>query len=136
LPGYRLWEWVRHHTTAVLSTIVDYAVMIACVELAHLSPVPATAIGATVGAVTNFLINRSFTYLRATDRRVPRQLGRFVFVSAMSLVLNTGGEHLFHYVIGLQYLVARVIVSTIVSNAWNYPMLRFFVFSTKPPEGA
>jgi len=136
LPGYRLWEWVRHHTTAVLSTIVDYAVMIACVELAHLSPVPATAIGATVGAVTNFLINRSFTYLRATDRRVPRQVGRYVFVSAMSLALNTGGEHLFHYVIGLQYFVARVIVSTIVSNAWNYPMLRFFVFSTKPPERA
>ena len=34
----RFWEWIRHHTTAVISTIVDYSVMVAIVELAHLGP--------------------------------------------------------------------------------------------------
>ena len=35
----RFWEWIRHHTTAVLSTIVDYSVMVgvrrACVTSAR-----------------------------------------------------------------------------------------------------
>ena len=129
-PGrsYRLWEWVRHHTTAVLSTIVDYSVMVALVELAGLSAGPGHGARGARGAITNFTVNRRFTY-RAAEVHVRSQLWRFVLVSAASLGLNTAGEWLFHNVLGIQYLGARVIASLIVSNGWNYPMQRFFVFS-------
>ena len=114
--------------TAVVSTIVDYSVMIGTVELAGLGPVAATPIAAFAGAVTNFTMNRNFTY-RAGDIAIRSQLWRFVLVSGCSLGLNTLGEFLFLKVPHLHYLLARVITSTIVSNVWNYPMLRFFVFS-------
>ena len=126
----RFWEWIRHHTTAVISTIVDYSVMVGVVELAGLGPVPATPIAAFAGAVTNFTLNRSFTY-RATQNPLRGQLWRFVLVSACSLGWNTLGEYLFLKVPHLHYVVARVITSTIVSNVWNYPLLRFFVFSER-----
>jgi putative flippase GtrA len=126
----RLWEWVRHHTTALLSTVVDYSSMVSLVEFAGMGPVPATALGALGGAITNFTVNRRFTY-RAASVAVKAQLWRFVLVSAFSLGLNTGGEWLFHDVLRLQYFGARVISSLIVSNGWNYPMLRFFVFSDR-----
>ena len=63
-PGARsrFWEWIRHHTTAVISTIVDYSVLVAMVEFAGLGPVAATPISAFAGAVTNFTLNRYFTY--------------------------------------------------------------------------
>ena len=51
----------------MISTIVDYSVLVGTVELAHLGPVAATPIAAFAGAVTNFTLNRSFTY-RAADR--------------------------------------------------------------------
>lgn len=124
----KLRQWLKHHATSILSTIVDYGVMIACVELLHLRPVTATVAGAALGAVTNFTVNRRFTY-EAHDVRVSSQAWRFVLVSGTSLALNAAGEHLFNGVFGVQYMLARVITSTIVSNAWNYPMLRFFVFS-------
>ena len=54
-----------------------------------------------------------------------------MLVSGCSLGLNTLGEFLFLKVPHLHYLVARVISSIIVSNVWNYPMLRFFVFSER-----
>jgi putative flippase GtrA len=128
------WEWVRHHASSVVTTAVDYAVMVACVELAHLRPVPATVVAALVGALTNFTINRSFTY-HATAGALGGHAWRYALVSAASLGLNAAGEGLFNGVLGLQYLLARVITSTIVSNAWNYPMQRFFVFSRRaPPE--
>ena len=128
--GPRFWEWVRHHTTAVISTIVDYSVLVGVVELAHLDPVAVTPIAAFAGAVTNFTLNRRFTY-RANNRPIRGQLLRFVLVSGCSLGLNTLGEFLFLKVPHLHYLLARVITSIIVSNVWNYPMLRFFVFSER-----
>ena len=121
---------MRHHATALLSTGVDYSAMVMLVELAHLQPVVATVVGASCGAVTNFLINRTFTY-QAREGRVREQAWRFVLVSGASLGLNALGEYTFHNVFGLQYMLARVITSIIVSNGWNYPMLRFFVFSVR-----
>ena len=126
----RFWEWIRHHTTAVISTIVDYTVLVVMVELVHLGPVPATPIAAFAGAVTNFMLNRNFTY-HAAQNPIRGQLLRFVLVSGCSLGLNTLGEFLFLKVPHLHYMVARVITSTIVSNVWNYPLLRFFVFSER-----
>jgi putative flippase GtrA len=129
-----LWQWMRHHVAAIAATIIDYSLMVACVELFGLRPVPATALGALAGAVTNFSLGRVFTY-RATDESLGGQSWRYALVSSGSLALNAGGEHLFNGILGLQYLVARVITSVIVSNAWNYPLQRFFVFSRRP-EGS
>jgi len=114
--------------TAVLSTIVDYSLMIGIVEFTALGPVAATPIAAFAGAVTNFTMNRNFTY-RAASTPVRDQLWRFVLVSGCSLGLNTLGEFLFLKVPHLHYFLARVITSIIVSNVWNYPLMRFFVFS-------
>jgi putative flippase GtrA len=131
----RFWEWIRHHTTAIISTIVDYSVMVATVELVGIGPVAATPIAAFAGAVTNFTLNRSFTY-RAGHKAIGGQLWRFALVSGCSLGLNTLGEFLFLKVPHLHYFLARVITSTIVSNVWNYPLLRFFVFSERRSHSA
>jgi putative flippase GtrA len=122
--------------TSVASTIVDYSVMIGTVELAGLGPVAATPIAAFAGAVTNFTMNRHFTYRAAGHSPIRGQLLRFLLVSGCSLGLNTLGEFLFLKVPHLHYFVARVITSTIVSNVWNYPMLRFFVFSDRRSQRA
>jgi putative flippase GtrA len=122
--------------TAVVSTIVDYSVMIGAVELAGIGPVQATPIAAFAGAVTNFTMNRNFTYRAAEHSPMRSQLWRFVLVSGCSLGLNTLGEFLLLKVPHLHYFLARVITSTIVSNVWNYPMLRFFVFSDRRSQRA
>jgi putative flippase GtrA len=122
------WQWMRHHAAAITATAVDYLVMIAAVEVAELRPVAATAIGAFSGGITNFKLGRRFTFQR-TDVPATWQAWRYALVSAASLGLNTAGEYLFHDVLHIEYLLARVITSVIVSNAWNYPMQRYFVFS-------
>ena len=114
--------------TAILSTIADYSVMLTAVELVGIGPVAATPIAAFAGGVTNFTVNRRFTY-RAQSVPVQSQLRRYALVSSCSLALNTMGEYLFLKIPHLHYFLARVIVSTIISNVWNYPLLRFFVFN-------
>jgi putative flippase GtrA len=127
---------MRHHATAIAATAADYSVMVGLVELLHVRPVAATAVGACAGAVTNFTLNRIFTY-RVQDVAVRAQAWKYALVSGASLALNTAGVWLFHDRLGLQYLAARITASVIVSNAWNYPLQRFFVFSkgTKKDAG-
>jgi putative flippase GtrA len=128
--------WLRHNMVAVLATVVDYTGMITCVELVGLGPVAATVVGALGGAVTSFTLGRWFTY-RALGVTVGAQAWRYALVSAASLAWNAGGEYLFATVLGLQYVVARVITSVVVSNGWNYPLQKHFVFAIKtPPAGS
>jgi putative flippase GtrA len=49
-------------------------------------------------------------------------------VAGASACWNAVGEHLVHDVGGMQYVLARVLVSIAVSLLWNFPMQRRFVF--------
>ena len=111
----------------MMATATDFLIMISCVELLGVSPVLATAMSATVGGLTNFLLLRSWAYRRSEDAVKPQFL-KYFLVAGTSLALNTGGEHLFFDVVKIHYVVARIITAVVVSNAWNYPMNRFFVF--------
>ena len=123
----RLREWLRHHASSLAATAVDFLVMIACVQFGRVNPVAGTVAGATAGAVTNFLLGRHWTYRRG-DEAVAGQAARYALVSGASLGLNALGEHLLANVLGIQYILARVLTAFAVSNLWNYPLQKLFVF--------
>jgi len=104
--------------------------MVACVEGLGARPVPATVAGAACGAVTNFLLGRYWIYRRGEDA-ARGQAMRYALVSAASLAWNAAGEHLLADVLHVQYVLSRVITALVVSNAWNYPLQRFFVFGER-----
>jgi putative flippase GtrA len=49
-------------------------------------------------------------------------------VAGASAGWNALGEHLMHDVVGMEYVLARVLVAIAVSLLWNFPMQRRFVF--------
>jgi putative flippase GtrA len=117
----------RHQIGALVATAVDFGVMIFCVERLGYSPVLATAVGATLGALTNFSLGRAWIF-RVSNGRIREQAARYVLVSAGSSGWNSMGEHVMHDLAHVQYVVARVIVAVSVSLLWNFPMQRRFVF--------
>src|SRR5262245_56579928 len=89
-----LWRLLaKHQSGAVIATLVDFAVMIAWVEIGSVSPVTATAIGAASGALTSFLFGRQWIF-RVPEGAVHGQAFRYALVSTASLGLNSIGEHL------------------------------------------
>ena len=120
----------RHQVGAVAATAVDFGAMILCVQANLLGPVAATSVGATMGAITNFGLGRTWIF-RSRSASVASQAGRYVGVSAASAGLNVLGEHLVHDGAHVQYVLARALVAFAVSLLWNFPMQRHFVF----PEG-
>ena len=117
----------RHRRGAIAATIADFATMIVLVEAARLSPEAATPIGAVAGAVTNFTLGRAWIFRRHTGHWAT-QASRYALVSAASAGWNTLGEQLVHGMGHVQYVVARAMVSFVVSLLWNFPMQRAFVF--------
>ncbi|MCU1276813.1 MAG: CDP-diacylglycerol--glycerol-3-phosphate 3-phosphatidyltransferase [bacterium] len=116
----------QHQLSSLVATAVDYAVMIVCVSVIGLSPVMGTVAGALCGAVTSFTLGRRWVFdARKGDLR--GQALRYAMVSTVSLCCNAGGEWLLVRV-GLQYVIARVVASTVVGIGWNFPMHRHFVF--------
>lgn len=118
---------LRHQFGAIVATLVDFVVMIGLVSGLRALPVVGTAIGASAGAGTNFWLGRRWIF-RVSDVNAGPQAFRYGLVALVSLLLNSAGEHLLVAVLGMQYILARVIIAASVSLAWNFPMHRYFVF--------
>jgi putative flippase GtrA len=117
----------RHQLASILSTAVDFGVMVLVVELLGRSPVVGTLAGAACGAITNFQLGRRWIFDAQHEGAAPQAL-RYSVVSGGSAALNALGEYLAHDVLGIYYLAARALVAVTVSFAWNFPMQRHFVF--------
>jgi putative flippase GtrA len=117
----------RHQIGAAIATSVDFVTMIVAVERFGFDPAAATALGATVGAATNFALGRVWIFRRHTGHWAA-QAARYALVSSGSAVWNTLGEYLLHDAALVPYVRARVVVSLAVSLCWNFPLQRRFVF--------
>ena len=129
----RLGEWCRHHMAALLSTALDFLVMIGVVEIFAASAAVATGIGAAFGGACNFQLGRHFTY-GATYAKTGDQALRYALVSIASLGLNAAGEHAVVQFTPVHYVLGRIVVAFLISNLWNYPMQKHFVFSRVAPR--
>jgi putative flippase GtrA len=118
---------------SLLATGVDFATMIGVVELFRTSAVLGTVFGAAAGGVTSFILGRIFTF-RSRVEPVSGQAFRYGLVSGASLGLNALGEHLILRVMPSHYVLGRAIIATTVSNVWNYPLQRYFVFVHRTPS--
>jgi putative flippase GtrA len=126
--GAAAWRTLgRHQIGALAATAIDFGSMIACVEGLGMSPAGATALGATLGGVTNFALSRSWIFRRHSGSASGQAL-RYALVSAAGAAWNALGEHLVADRAHVQYVVARAIVAIAVSLLWNFPMQREFVF--------
>ncbi len=127
-PTLAAWRTLgRHQVGATAATVVDFGAMILLVEVLHIRPEVATAIGATLGGITNFTLGRAWIF-RGQSGHVAGQAARYAMVSAVGAAMNTAGEDIVHGRAHVQYIVARALVAIAVSLMWNFPMQREFVF--------
>jgi putative flippase GtrA len=126
-PGGLLATFGRHQVGSLVATAVDFGTMTLLVSGLGVPPALATAVGATLGGVTNFLLGRFWIFAADKDPAAG-QAGRYLFVSGASLGLNVGGEYVLHDLLGIQYLLARVLIAIAVSVLWNFPVQRAFVY--------
>jgi putative flippase GtrA len=120
-------SFTRNALTSCVTTALDFAVLTGLVELAQVNYVIAVFCGSATGAITNFFVNRHWSF-RAANARAEQQLIRFLPVQIASVGLQTAGVWLLTSQAGVRYLWSKAIVAISVYLVWNYPLNRYFVF--------
>ncbi len=125
-PGF-IRSFTRSQVASVVATAVDFGIIFSFTELLRVWYVASVAIGAFAGAVTNFLMNRHWSFA-AGHKSWRGQALRYSLVSTASLLLNTGGVWLVTEKLRIHYAVSVVTVSVGVGVFFNFPLQRSFVF--------
>jgi|SRR3989344_944878 len=116
----------KSQASSLLATLVDYGALIILVEFFEVYYVVAVAIGAALGAVTNFTANRIWTF--HSHGQLNSEIYRYALVSMGSLVWNTFLVWLLTEEASIAYYFSKIIVSIAIGLVWNYPLHRYWVF--------
>ena len=124
----------RTAIAAAIATALDFLVFLALVSGAGLSASASTALACLVGGITNYAINRLWTF--NSQNAQLQEVSRYALVSSSSAILNSGGVAVMLFVPGLDYRLAWALVRVAVFVGWNYPLQRDFVFNAPPVDDA
>ncbi|MCH5214710.1 MAG: GtrA family protein [Muribaculaceae bacterium] len=122
----------------------DFIVSFVMFAWVGLKPIYSTAIGALSGGIANCIVNYKFTY-HSSDCPWKAVIVKFTMIWLGSMLLNSFGTELLYYVLtrwnflerlGFRpdgyFTLARLLVSAVVSIAWNFQMQRTFVYRNVP----
>jgi CDP-diacylglycerol--glycerol-3-phosphate 3-phosphatidyltransferase len=123
LTGWFRRAWVA----SAVATAVDYGTFTILVEVIGVYTGTSRALGALLGAITNFTLNKLYTF-KTRQNSVLVEVPRYAAISLTSLLLNTVGVILLTEGLRWNPLFAAALVGVIVSLAWNLPLHRIFVF--------
>lgn len=117
----------RAQIASFAATAVDFGTLFFATEVLGIFYVLSTGLGALLGAITNFLLNRFWSF-QATHVSWGPQAYRYGCVSAGSLGLNMLGVYAFTAGIGLKYGLSKVLTALLVGLLFNFPLHRRYVF--------
>jgi len=120
----------RNTLTSIFTTALDFFTLTGLVELARVDYVLATWIGTVVGSLSNFSINRIWSF-QASSQPATGQFFRFVLVQVGASLWHTAGVWMFTRFLGMPYPVSKLVVAVLVYLGWNYPMNCRLVFSPR-----
>ena len=130
--------FLRAQLSAQFATLADFILTYVCFQWLGIYYVMATSIGAITGGVVNCVINYKWAFA-TKDCQFKCVFFKYVLVWIGSFVLNVGGvfllvellqhhTYLWERASGFYLIIAKIIVSVIVSVGWNYVLHRYFVF--------
>lgn len=117
----------RAQVASLAATALDFGTLFFATEVLGIWYVLSTGLGALFGAVTNFVLNRFWSFGVAHLHWGP-QAFRYTLVSTGSLGLNMLGVYVFTDEMGLKYGLSKVITAILVGLLFNFPLHRRYVF--------
>ena len=130
--------FLRAQLSAQFATLADFILTYVCFQWLGIYYVMATSIGAITGGIVNCVINYKWAFA-TKDCQFKWVFFKYVLVWIGSFILNVGGvfllvellkhhTYLWERASSFYLIIAKIIVSVIVSVGWNYVLHRYFVF--------
>ena len=118
--------FLKSNMASLIASLFDYCITIAAVTFFEMPALTASVTGIICGAVLNFLMGRYWVFMQKGDSSYSQVL-RYFQVWCGNLVLNTAGMYgLIRF--GVNYIIAKIIISVLVAVSYNYPLQKKYVF--------
>lgn len=118
-------QFIRFAGVGFMSSIGHYGLLIALVQIAHVSAVPASAAGALLGACINYSLNYRFTFRSTKQHR--ESVCKFIAIAAAGLLFNTLLMWIGVDLLGAHYLLCQIVTTGLVM-VWSFLGNRFWTF--------
>ena len=115
-------EVLRFCIVGGVSFVVDYSLLYMCTEFAGITYLYSSAIAFTTSVIINYWLCLIFVF-KNKQKQSSRQKALFIGSSIVGLGLNQLCMYGFVEILGIYYLVAKIMATAIVT-IWNYVMKR------------
>ncbi|RYD55427.1 MAG: GtrA family protein [Sphingobacteriales bacterium] len=122
-----MFTFFKAQAASFAASLMDFITTVVAVELLGFLVVPGAALGNIVGGITNFVLGRGWVF-SAADGKVNYQALRYFVVWTGNICLNVGGVYIFTHLLGITYVISKVVVSLIVGFSYNYLLQKKYVF--------
>lgn len=123
-----MFTFLKANMASLVASGCDYMVTIIAVEFFSLNVVLAGILGTMCGGIIHFIMGRHWVF-RAGEVKVTRQVKKYSLVWIGNLLINGTGMYVFTK-LGVNYIVTKVVTSTLIGWAYNYPLQKWYVFET------
>lgn len=120
--------FIKSQASSVISTLFDFLTTIVCKELFYFAVVLSSLLGTLVGGITNFALGRNWVFNKR-EKKIPIQVVKYILIWNGNLLLTTSGVFIATKYVGLNYIVAKIMVAVIMGTTYNYLLQKKFVFA-------
>jgi putative flippase GtrA len=118
-------QFLRFALVGGVGTSAHFTILIILVSGLHIHPVLGSTAGFLVAVISNYILNKSFTF--SSNRRHSETFWRFVIVALIGMTINSTFMALLTMGLNLHYLLAQII-ATAMALSWNFFGSRHWVF--------
>ncbi|MCX2430742.1 MULTISPECIES: GtrA family protein [unclassified Pedobacter] len=128
--------FLKAQVAAFAGGVTDYGLMILFTEMLGIHFTISILLSGTLGGIVNFCINRFWAFNDGAEyvASPKKQLIKFAVVVLGSISLKSAGTYLLQKFFNLDYRIGRLLIDSLVSYGFNYPMMKFWVFKTQVME--
>lgn len=121
-------KFLKFGAVGFSGVFIDFGFTFLCKEKLHIQKYIANAIGFTLAASSNYILNRIWTF-RSHNPEIALEYGRFLFISIIGLLINTLVIYLLVSKTKTNFYLAKLVAIFIVT-IWNFVINLNYTFAT------
>jgi putative flippase GtrA len=130
LLPFRFISLLKFGITGFSGLLIDFSLTWIFKDELHLNKFIANSIGFSAAVISNYFINRFWTFSERDRVKVGSQLPSFILVSLIGLLLNSCFIYILNELFLLNFYFSKAI-AVILVFFWNFTANYFFVFKTR-----
>lgn len=122
--------FIKAQAAGFTASAIDFLITIVCVQTFGLWYVLGSILGTLTGGIVNFSMGRTWVF-NSRGNAIKFQVSRYILVWSSYLLLVTFGIYLITHYLGINYILSKVVMTSMFGIPYNYFLQKKFIFLKK-----